>query len=55
MPGTKMPAPYIPDSEILSMDTNVEQDIELIINLDKYTKENRNQIRNHKHLSFTFS
>jgi len=26
--------------EILSMNTNVEQDIELIINLDKYTKEN---------------
>jgi len=27
-------------TEILSMNTNVEQDIELIINLDKYTKEN---------------
>ena len=27
-------------TEILSMNTNVEQDIKLIINLDKYTKEN---------------
>ncbi len=39
-------------TEILSMNTNVEQDIELIINLDKYTKEknernyNKNLIKN---------
>ena len=38
-------------TEILSMNTNVEQDIELIVNLDKYTKEhnernyNKNLIR----------
>jgi len=27
-------------NEILSMNTNIEYDIELIVNLDKYTKEN---------------
>lgn len=38
-------------TEILSMNTSVEQDIELIINLDKYTKDN-NERNYNKNLMF---